>query len=243
MEIRIGLKGLRIAKLTKDMDAIMSPTGKPEVAYEKVISLLDTQKINYTPKIQDASVNADDKTTPITKCTGAEGSIDRTMIAPEEAAMLLNHKVIDGMIVSGEKDEPAEFATGFQCEIYGGKILCQWLLRTKYSEGNFEGESGSDDALNTKSDSISFKALTRKCDKAWRFHEIVDTEEEAAGFFTLDRLQKMATDANASFSQPVDVVFAETLPSSGKAGTIYISNNQGYYWNGTEMTEITEESL
>lgn len=239
MEIRIGLKNLRIAELTKDESAEMSNDGMPHVAYGTINRLANVQKINYKPSVQTQSISADDVSEDITQCTGAEGSMDRTLITPEESALLLNKKVFeDGIAVAGRDDEPREFATGFQCKIKGGKTLYIWLLRTKYSETDFTAETAEEGSIKAQADTISFKSFNRKCDDGWMYNGISDDPEFAKTFFSQATLQRMATGAKTKHMQPANVVFADTMPADGVVGNIYIVANKAYYWDGTEMNEI-----
>ena len=61
MQIRTGLKGLRIAKIISDKSAAMTG-GEPKVEYDEVKHLLNVQNIDLTAKTQTTDVDSDDCT-------------------------------------------------------------------------------------------------------------------------------------------------------------------------------------
>ena len=89
MQIRTGLKGLRIAKINSDKSAAMTG-GEPKVEYDEVKHLLNVQNIDLTAKTQTTDVDSDDCTDVLSKCTGYDGKAQRTMFSPAEQAMLLD---------------------------------------------------------------------------------------------------------------------------------------------------------
>jgi phi13 family phage major tail protein len=192
MNIRVGLKGLRVAQIKKDESKITSSTGESIIEYGDIVPLKDVQNVDLTARTQSTDVDADDVTETLAKCSGYDGKVQRTMFTPEEQALLLGETVTDdGVIVSSENDEAPEFATGFTCRVYGGKVLAMWVLRTKYSMGDFSAETSGTDKLNTQSDTLSFKSMARKSDGMWRIYKMFDSEDEAEKFLTLDTLQKI----------------------------------------------------
>ena len=193
MQIRIGLKGFRIAELTKDESATTSESGTASVAYEEIKVLPDVQNINLTARVQSQNVDADDVTTVLNMCTGYDGTVQRTFFTPEEQAELLGEKTVDGIVMSTDNDVAPEFAVGFQTQLSDGKILAMWLLRAKFSVSDFTGETKGSETLNPQSDTVSFKSLTRAADNAWRFYKVVDDEADLATFFSDTTLQKLAT--------------------------------------------------
>ncbi len=192
MKIKIGLNSLVVAKLTEDVSAALSEEGTASVTYDEIVPLPNVQNIDFSPKTQTADVDADDVTTTLIQCSGADGNIQRTMFTPEEEAMLLDKTVLeDGTIVSTGDDNPAYFAIGFRQPIYGGGLLCMWILRAKFTEGDFAAETKGTEKLNPQSDKLSFKSATRMCDNAWRVAKVVQSEEEIGDFFTIETLQKL----------------------------------------------------
>ena len=192
-KIRLGLKGLVVAALTKDVSAAMAEDNEAKVEYGEVKHLENVQSIDLTARTQSTNIDADDTTDVLTECTGYDGESQRTMFTPAETAELLGEEIDDdGTVTSTEMDEPPEFAVGFQCKIRGGQILAMWLLRTKFSMNNFSAQSGGAETLNPQSDTLSFKSLTRKADGAWRRYKLVNSEEEAAAFLSKATLVKLA---------------------------------------------------
>lgn len=199
MKIRTGLKNFCVAKIKTDNSATMSETGTAAVEYEEIQKLLNVQNIDLTPRSQSADVDSDDMTETLTKCSGYDGKVQRTMFTPTEQAMLLGETVLDdGTVVSSETDEAPEFATGFTCRVHGGKVLAIWVLRTKYSTSDFSAESAGTDKLNPQSDTISFKSLARNADGTWRIYKECDSEADAVKFLTLETLQKIYEKKNNS---------------------------------------------
>lgn len=191
MQIRTGLKGLRIAKIISDKSAAMTG-GEPKVEYDEVKHLLNVQNIDLTAKTQTTDVDSDDCTDVLSKCTGYDGKAQRTMFSPAEQAMLLDETLTeDGIYVSTEKDDPAEFATGFMTPLNDGKILAVWLLRTKYSTSDFSAETAGTEKLNPQSDTMSFKSMARRADGVWRIYGVFDTEKEADAFLTVEKINKI----------------------------------------------------
>lgn len=191
-KIRTGVKGLRVAPLIDDISASMSEDGAAKVTYGDIKKLPDLQNIDLTVRTQTAEVDADDESDTLSKCTGCDGKVQRTMFSPQELAMLLEETVLeDGSVVSSANDEPGEFATGFYCRINGGTYLAMWLLRTKYSPTDMSAETAGNEKLNPQSDTISFKSMPRKADNMWRIWKEVDSEEEAIAYLSKERLEKV----------------------------------------------------
>lgn len=94
MQIRTGLKGLRIAKIISDKSAAMTG-GEPKVEYDEVKHLLNVQNIDLTAKTQTTDVDSDDCTDVLSKCTGYDGKAQRTMFSPAEQAMLLDETLTE----------------------------------------------------------------------------------------------------------------------------------------------------
>ena len=159
MNIRVGLKGFRVAELKKDESKIMSTDGTAKVEYGNIVPLKDVQNIDLTIRTQSADVDADDVTETLSKASGYDGKVQRTMFTPEEQAMLLGETILeDGTVCSSEDDEAPEFAVGFMCKVYGGKVLAMWVLRSKFNLGDLSAETAGTDKLNPQSDSLSFKS-------------------------------------------------------------------------------------
>lgn len=191
MQIRVGLKGLRIAKLDKDESAIITGD-EPNVEYGEIKYLENVQNIDLTAKTQSVDVDSDDSTDVLTKCTGYDGKVQRTMFSPADQALLLGeHLTKDGFYASTGNDVPDEFATGFMTPLNNGKIFAVWLLRTKYSASDLSAESGGEGKLNPQSDTMSFRSSTRRADNAWRFYKVCNTEKEADEFLKVETLNKI----------------------------------------------------
>ena len=181
MQIRTGLKGLRIAKINSDKSAAMTG-GEPKVEYDEVKHLLNVQNIDLTAKTQTTDVDSDDCTDVLSKCTGYDGKAQRTMFSPAEQAMLLDETLTeDGIYVS----------TGFMTPLNDGKTLAVWLLRTKYSTSDFSAETAGTEKLNPQSDTMSFKSMARRADGVWRIYGVFDTEKEADAFLTVEKINKI----------------------------------------------------
>ena len=132
------------------------------------------------------------------------------MFSPAEQAMLLDETLTeDGIYVSTEKDDPAEFATGFMTPLNDGKILAVWLLRTKYSTSDFSAETAGTEKLNPQSDTMSFKSMARRADGVWRIYGVFDTEKEADAFLTVEKINKIY--AKGTTSTPT-VNTGDTVP-------------------------------
>ncbi len=193
MKIKIGLRGLRVAKLKQDLSATLAEDGKAAVDYEEMKVLPNVQNINLTARKQSVEVDSDDQTDTLTQCTGYDGTMQRTMFTPEEEAMLLGEDTLDdGTVVSSSDDEAPEFAVGFMCQLNSGGYYACWLLRAKFSSGDITAESAGDNKLNPQSDVISVKTSYRAADHAWRFYKIVKSEAEATEFLKVDTIKQLA---------------------------------------------------
>lgn len=192
MIIRIGLNSYKVARLEKDTSAAGAEDGKAVVSYKEVLTMPDVQNIDLTARSQSTDVDADDITTTLTKCSGYDGKVQRTAFTPEEQALLLGETILeDGTVISGSDDEAPEYATGFCCPLYGGKVLAVWILRCKYSGGDLSAETGGTEKLNPQSDSLSFKSSARSADKKWRVYKLCENETEAEKFLQLDTINKI----------------------------------------------------
>ena len=201
MKIKIGLRGLRVAKLKQDLSATLAEDGKAAVDYEAVQVLPNVQNVNLTARKQSVEVDSDDQTDTLMQTSGYDGTIQRTMFTPEEQAMLLGEKTLEnGTVVSSSDDEAPEFAVGFMCQLNTGGFYTCWILRAKFSSGDITAESAGDNKLNPQSDVISVKSSYRAADHAWRFYKIVETETEAAAFLTVDTIKQLATAAESADS-------------------------------------------
>lgn len=201
MKIREGLNGLRVAMLTKDENTLMSAEGKATVTYSEAKHLKDVQNLDLTLRSQSTDVDADDVTETLTKCSGYDGKVQRTMFTPQEQAMLLGETVLeDGTVASSEDDEAPEFATGFRCKLKGGGYLAMWVLRCKYSLGDLSAETAGTDKLNPKSDTLSFKSMARKADGMWRIYKECADETEAEAFLSVENINKIYKKAESDAS-------------------------------------------
>ncbi len=192
MNIRIGLNSFVVAPLKEDISAAQAADGIAKVTYGEIKRFPDIQNIDYSPRIQTADVDADDETTTINKTSGADGSVQRTMFTPEELAEILDGTILeDGTVLSSEDDEPGEYAIGVKIPVFGGQTLLLWILRAKFSQGDFAAETKGNDKLNPQSDKISFKSHKRKCDKMWKITKLISSEEEEGDFFTVEKISQI----------------------------------------------------
>lgn len=193
MLIKLGLRGLRVAKLEEDVSTSAAADGKAFVRYGEIIKLPKVQNIDLTARSQSADVDADDVTETLAQCTGYDGKVQRTFFKPAEQAMLLGETIQkDGSVASTSNDDAPYYATGFVCKMSGNKFYAAWILRCKYSTGDFSAETAGTEKLNPQSDTLSFKSSTRAADEAWRVYNVFDSEAEAESFLTLDRLHMLA---------------------------------------------------
>lgn len=206
MNIRDGLDGLRVAKLNKDENATITDNSVAVVEYDAIKHLKSVQNINLTARKQTADVDADDVTETLAKCSGYDGTVQRTMFTPEEQAFLLGETVLEnGAVVSSDNDEPPEVAVGFRCRVNGGKYYAVWVFRCKFSTGDFAAETAGTDKLNPQSDTLSFKSMSRNADGMWRTYGLFDNAEKADEFLSLETLQKIykkTTSAEKKESSP-----------------------------------------
>lgn len=215
MNIKIGLRGLRVTKLKKDLSATLAEDGKAAVDYEAVHVLPNVQNINLTARKQSAEVDSDDKTYTLMQCSGYDGTIQRTMFTPTEEAMLLGEQTLeDGTVISSADDEAPEFAVGFMCQLNEGGYYACWLLRAKFSSGDITAESAGDNKLNPQPDVISVKTSYRAADHAWRFGKIVKTEAEAAEFLKVDTIKQLAPEKKSNDDTASDTDSTETTPET-----------------------------
>lgn len=246
--VKVGCKNAVVAELTQDVNAIASSDGAAKVTYSAPILLPRVQEISLTPNVQRVDVDADDWTDVISRCAGYNGTIRRDLLSPEEARILLGEKQLDGMNVATADDEQKYFALGFMAKIKGVNSTANsysyfWILKTKFAQSEMTATSAGTNNLTPQADSLSFNSTNRECDNAWRFYAVSDDATFGKTFFTQTTLQKLATAATQTYTDPVsEVVFAAELPESGDAGKIYIVSNASYYWNGTEMVKNGEQS-
>lgn len=246
--IKVGCKNAVVAELTQDINALSSSDGTAKVAYNAPILLPRVQEISLTPNVQSVDVDADDWTDVINRFTGYTGTIRRDMLSPEEARILLGEKQIDGINVATADDEQKYFALGFMAKVKGvnstANSYCYfWILKTKFAPSEMTATSAGTNNLTPQADSLSFNSTNRECDSGWRFHAISDDPAYGKTFFTQQTLQKLATAATQTYTDPVaEVVFADEVPESGEAGKIYIVADTSYYWNGTEMVQNGQKS-
>lgn len=211
MKIKIGLRGLRVAKLKDDISATLAEDGKAKVDYEKVKVLPNVQNINLTARKQSVEVDSDDQTDTLMQCTGYDGTMQRTMFTPEEEAMLLGEDTLDdGTVVSSADDEAPYYAAGFMCQLNNGGYYACWLLRAKFSSGDITAESAGDNKLNPQADVISVKTSYRAADHAWRFYKIVKSEAEAAEFLKVDTIKQLAPEKKSKDDADSDTYSTET---------------------------------
>lgn len=243
--IRIGLKYAVAAKLLKDLGKNETEDGNPVLQYGPLRQLPKLQKLDYTPKITSVVVPADDQDDEeIEKCFGVDGSVQRKLFTPEDMAFLFGEKKVGEFYGSNKDDEPGMFAFGFVNEISNssGKFMYTWLLKTKFKHGQFQAETMGNDTLTPQPDIVSFRSSARNADGEWRFYQISDDPEFAKTFFTQDTLQTLATTGTVVAENPAEVVFADSVPSTGEVGKIYIVADKSYYWNGTAMVESASKA-
>ena len=246
MMVRVGLKHAVIAPLIKDLSAIESTSGNAEVVYGAVQALPNVQQIDQTATVQSVNVDADDATEEIGQCTGYNGSIARTSFSPEELALILGEKKIDGLNVSTSVDEAPYFALGYKSKMKGSSAgastyLYMWILKTKFSQSNLTAQSSGSETLTPQPDTINFKSTNRKADDAWRIYTRSDDPNMDKTFFNQETLQKLANAASQTFASPVTkALFVDELPETGAAGNIYIVGSDAYYWDGSKFVTIAK---
>lgn len=240
--IRVSCKKAVVALLNRDKSELEAEARTPEVLYSDIMPLPNVQNIDLTMSVQSVNVDSDDTTDAIESCTGCSGTITRDSFSPEENAILLGEKRINGINVSRGGDEAPYCALGWQQLMKGqnadNKHLCMWILKTKFALGSMTSQSMGNETLTPQADAMTFKSSSRKCDDAWRFYILTNKQDEINKFFTNETLQTISDAASQTFIQPVSKVdFVDTLPAVGEVGVIYINNTKGYYWNGTSLVE------
>jgi phi13 family phage major tail protein len=173
----IGLKDFFLAPCTENEDA-------PET-YGAPFRLAKAITAKLTTNVAEAILYGDDAVdTTIREFTDGELEFNGTDISDENEAILLGRYVDEnGVLVSGDTDEPPYFAAGFRAKKPGGKYRYVWLLKIKFGI--------PDEDYQTKADSIEFKTPTikgkfiKRFDNNWKFDKtMLPTDELASEWFT-----------------------------------------------------------
>jgi phi13 family phage major tail protein len=170
MPVRIGLKNLYYAILTKD-----DSTG---VAYNVPVKIAGLISAKTSPASDTLTVYADDGPSEQVNQLGTIALDLETKDLPLEVqAALLGHTVSGGMIIKKDTDIAPYVAIGYQSTKNNGKNRLMWLLKGKFSLPDDEDKTKEDKA-SAQTPKISGTFMRRDYDGQWQRV----TDEDMASF-------------------------------------------------------------
>jgi len=228
----IGLDKFHFAPITAESET--------SISYSVPTPLLDGQNVQVKPKIISADVSGDNTTETFNDVSGADVTMQKTMLTSAENALLLGERThTSGVKISG--DAPYG-AFGYRRKYQSGIQRLIWVLKVKFKDVDENINTGTKDNLNPQFDTITGTSDKRLCDGEWKITKESPisgfTTEEVAAFFSKATLETNYSIATQTYSEPVETVFVDTLPTTGVGGKIYITDDLKYsYWNGTIWVE------
>lgn len=188
MALKIGMKDLYFAKLTKD-DA----TG---VAYDTPVLITGAISAKVSPDIDESTLYADDGAYETVSTVGKiTVELELADLPLSVQAALLGHTLSNGVLVKKATDIAPYVAIGWKSLKSNGKYRYFWLLKGKFQV--------PDDESKTKEEKISFQNakikgtfVCRVYDDNW---ELVGDEDEtdfdATDWFTATKINAGTTTA------------------------------------------------
>lgn len=232
--IKVGLKRLYYAEMTKDEEGAAT--------YNVPVALPKVQQVGVSPKVNRTQVVADDLIDEdITQCLGADVTVQRKDVTPEEEKLLLGRPSdADGGVYGGTTDNPPYVALGYERTFNDNSGLYVWLLKTKFAPSNSTADTKPADGVTPQYDTMTASAITRAADGQWIYSRKSSDPNFAATFFSKATLEKLANVSNQVYGQPATVSAVAALPETGTPGIIYhlTTDDTHHYWDGSKFVEI-----
>ena len=153
----IGLKNFHVAKMISD-------PADGAATYDDVISFPHIRSIDINPTSARATLYADDAAIDTVSATSEyDLSIEVASLPLEYKAMLLGHKIVDGVMVANKDDAAPYFAITFETPKRNGKKRFCKFYKVQFSEPEEKPATKAENiAYNTPT--LSAKAIYRTCD-------------------------------------------------------------------------------
>ena len=166
--VQVGLKDFHIAILKKDDE-----TG---VDYEVPIKAAPIVKAKINPKSSTLKIPADDGTYEIIEAfDDVDVEIEVADFPLKMQAMVLGHKLQNGVMIENANDTAPYVAIGFKSKKSNGKYRYLWLLKGKFAIFADEYETQGDKP-KPQSPKLKGTFVKRISDEDWRYK--ADEDEE-----------------------------------------------------------------
>lgn len=168
MEVKINVKNVHLAEITKSPEGVITHSTPEHVA--------GAMEIGKVPQLATGQLYGDGK---ISKETSRKVKYQITVslnkLPTKWRRYIEGVKVINGVESGTSKDEPKEFAIGWEVEKTGGQKELIWFIYC-LAEPIQEQNRQSEENINYSTDSITISAL--EDDSLERFYTMIDTEDE-----------------------------------------------------------------
>lgn len=162
---QVGLKNFYYAAMTKDNSTDKENPGVEYFAPKRIVGL---NSIDINPTVNDAVLYGDDAALATTSSLGeVEVTVDLAALELQDAAFLLGHNVVNGIMDSKAGDKAPYVAIMFESEKHDGKLRYVKLLKGRFTE--------TQETINTKGDNVEYqigqisgKFVAREFDGAWK---------------------------------------------------------------------------
>lgn len=168
MEVKINVKNVHLAKVTKSPEGVIS--------FEKPEHIVGAMQIGRNPQLASGQLYGDGKVQHETsKKVKYELNVDLNKLPTMWRRYMEGVKVVAGVESGTSEDDPNHFAIGWEVEKTGGFKELVWFI---YCQANpiQETINQSEDNINYSTDSITISALEE--DSLGRFYTLIDTEDK-----------------------------------------------------------------
>lgn len=181
----IGLDKFHFAPITAESES--------SITYETPTALLDAQNVQVKPKVISADVASDNTTETFNDVSGADITIQKSMLTSDENALILGEQThSSGVKISGNAPYGA---FGYRRTYQNGIQRLVMILKVKFKDVDENINTGTKDNLNPQFDIITGTADKRLCDGEWKIYKESGTSgftaEEVAAFFSKSTLETL----------------------------------------------------
>jgi phi13 family phage major tail protein len=168
MEVKINVKNVHLAEITKSPEGAITHSTPEHVA--------GAMEIGKVPQLATGQLYGDGK---ISKETSRKIKYQITVslnkLPTKWRRYMEGVTTTNGVEIGTSKDEPKEFAIGWEVEKTGGQKELIWFIYC-LAEPIQEQNRQSEENINYSTDSITISAL--EDDSLERFYTMIDTEDE-----------------------------------------------------------------
>ncbi len=170
----------RIAGFSSPHIALLSADTGEVITYEKPERLARGVKATVDPKTSTDKTYSDDVVEDIfNDFEGIDVGLEINTLSNADRAKIQGSKIVNGMLLEGQNDEPPFLALGFKAKKTNGKYRYVWLLKGKFELASDDYDTQKE-KRDPKTQSLKSEFVPREHDGYWRIMADEDDPEVTA---------------------------------------------------------------